>query len=124
VQIEGIPVHWPAEIRERLDAAVLAISVVTLAELRAGHIKADWSAARRERAEKLIGAYLRVPLDMAIVDEFARLSAACILSGANLPDNNVWIAATATVRGCTVVSTDKHFDLIPGIDHVLLSRKP
>lgn len=31
---------WPAETRRRLDGALLAISVITLAELRDGHIHA------------------------------------------------------------------------------------
>jgi predicted nucleic acid-binding protein len=38
VQARGVLRTWPAQERDRLDAAVLAISVVTLAELRDGHI--------------------------------------------------------------------------------------
>lgn len=57
---------WPASTVSRLNGAILAISVITLAELRDGHIYANWGAARRARAEVIIGSYLLVPLDMAI----------------------------------------------------------
>jgi len=33
---------WPAGTRRRLDGALLASSVITLAELRDGHIYAGW----------------------------------------------------------------------------------
>jgi predicted nucleic acid-binding protein len=113
---------WPAEIRARLDAAILAISVITLAELRDGHIYAGWGESRRSRAEQLIGAYLRVPLDMATVDCCANLRATCRRNGVVVPDNDMWIAATALSRGWPLVSCDAHFDLIPGLDHERLPR--
>lgn len=120
VQVGGIPKEWPADVRARLDAAVLAISVATLAELRAGHIYANWGAARRERAERLIASYLLLPLDMPTVDEWARLWGACTSNGVTVPHNDLWIASAANVRAWPLVSLDKHFDLIPDVDHLLL----
>jgi predicted nucleic acid-binding protein len=111
---------WPAATTTRLNAAILAISVITLAELRAGHIYGNWSAARRARAEALIGSYLLAPLDMAIVDCCADLRATCRQRGVVVPDNDIWIAATAISRGWPLLSCDGHFDAIPGVDHVKL----
>src|SRR5215217_5587404 len=90
---------WPEDTRTRLDAAVLAINIVTLAELRDGHIYAEWGEKRRARAEQLIASYLLVPLDMATVNECARLRALCRKTGVTVPDNDMWIAATANSRG-------------------------
>lgn len=120
VQSAGPRSTWPADVRARLDAAVLAINVVTLAELRDGHIYANWGANRRQRAEQLIASYLLVPLDMATVNECARLRAVCRKSGVVVPDNDVWIAATANTRGWPLVSCDGHFDAIPDVDHIRL----
>src|SRR5262249_24420803 len=94
--------------------------VITLAELRDGHIYAGWGEARRQRAEQLISAYLLVPMDMAIVNRFAETRAACRSSGVTVPDNDIWIAATAYTRGWPLVSCDGHFDLIEGCDHIRL----
>lgn len=112
---------WRAEARDRLEDAVLAISVITLAELRDGHIYARWGERRRGAAERLIASYLWVPLDMASVDECARLRALSRGRGITVPDNDIWIVATANARGWPLVSCDKHFDSIPGVDHILLA---
>lgn len=52
---------------ERIEAAVLGISVVTLAETRFGCLKAKWGP-------RLIG---QVPLDMEVVEQWARVRALC-----------------------------------------------
>jgi len=116
--------NWPEDTRRRLDSAVLAISVVSLAELRDGHIYARWGETRRARAEGVIASYLWVPLDMATVNECARLRATCRSSGVVVPDNDIWIAAVAIVRGWTLVSCDRHFDSIPDVDHLWLDPDP
>jgi predicted nucleic acid-binding protein len=113
---------WPATVKARLNAAILAISVITLGELRAGQIYANWGAARRAAAEALVATYLLVGLDMATVDCWAKLDATCRRTGIAAPDNDVWIAATAISRDWPLVSCDGHFDLIPGVDHVRLRR--
>lgn len=122
VQAKGVQAKWAETDRDRLNRAVLAISVMTLAELRAGQLMAGWGATRRARAEQLIAAYLWVPLDMPIVDEWASLRAEAAKAGVTVPHNDLWIAATARVRGCTLVSCDKQFDLLPGVDHLRLEK--
>jgi predicted nucleic acid-binding protein len=111
---------WPQAVKDRLSVAILAIGVVTLAELRDGHIYGRWGAERRNRAEKLIASYLLIPLDMPTVDCCARLRAACRSTGVTVPDNDIWIAATAITRGWPLVSCDRHFDAIPDLDHIKL----
>lgn len=111
---------WPAETRRRLDGALLAISVITLAELRDGHIYAGWGERRRQRAEQFISSYLLIPLDMSIVDRCAELRAGCRGAGVAVPDNDIWIAATSGTRGWPLVSCDAHFDLIPDCNHIRL----
>jgi predicted nucleic acid-binding protein len=124
VEKKGVSAEWPEATRERLDKAVLAINIVTLAELRAGHLQAKWGERKRAEAESLIASYLLVPLDMPTVDECARLRAECKLNGINVPDNDIWIAATANVRSWPLVSCDGHFDLIPDVDHIGLKVPP
>jgi predicted nucleic acid-binding protein len=120
----GMAATWADADRARLDAAVLAISVIALAELRDGHIYGGWGESRRRRAEQRIATYLLVPLDMTIVDRCAELRAACRSSGVTVPDNDIWIAATASTRGWSLASCDGHFDLIRGIDHFRLPLPP
>jgi predicted nucleic acid-binding protein len=115
-----LPATWPAAIVGRLETAILAINVITLAQLRDGHIYGKWGPARRARAERIIGSYLLVPLDMPVVDRLADLRATCRRTGVTVPDHDLWIAATAIERGWPLVSCDAHFDRIPGVDHIRL----
>lgn len=34
--------HWPADTLTRIEAAILAVSVITLAEARYGYLNAGW----------------------------------------------------------------------------------
>ncbi|HEV7773644.1 MAG TPA: PIN domain-containing protein [Conexibacter sp.] len=115
----GDSASWPVEVRDRLSNATLAMSVITLAELRAGHVYAGWGEARRARAEQLMASYVWIPLDIAILDEWARMSADCRRRGVKVPHNDMWIAASAMTRRWPLVSCDRDFDALP-VEHIRL----
>ena len=98
--------HWPVPVVARVERAILAISVVTLAETRYGYRNANWGQVRIEREEQRLASFLRVPLDEAILDEWARLRDLSERSGWNITDNDLWIAATASARGYPLVTCD------------------
>lgn len=107
---------WPTAVRNRLDSAILGISVISLAELRSGHLADGWGTERVARAETVIDAYLWFPLDLDVVERCAALRAKSLRNGWNCGDNDLWIAATAQSRGCAVVTCDLGFCRIEGID--------
>lgn len=118
--------HWPSGVLQRIEVAILAVSVFTLAEIRAGRIAANWGQRRSDRQERLLAAYVTVPLDEDILNEYAMLHAWC-LRGHPMPQNDMWIAATAIARGFALVSCDEHFERIAdahGLDHIYLPRHP
>lgn len=102
----GLFAHWPAETVRRIDAAILAISVITLAEARYGYLNANWGAARIDREERRLAGFLQIPLDPVAIDEWARLRVSSRQNGWNVGDNDLWIAATATARGYALVTCD------------------
>jgi tRNA(fMet)-specific endonuclease VapC len=97
---------WPNDAVQRLDVAILAISVITLAEARYGYLNAGWRAPRVEREERRLASFLHIPLDLSIIDEWARLKVLSRRNGWNLADNDLWIAATASARGFALVTCD------------------
>lgn len=99
--------HWAPATIERIDAAILAISVMTLAEARYGYLKAGWGERRIAEEEGRLAAYLLVPLDPGVLDEWARLRAVCEAAAIAVPDNDLWIAATAATRGYPLVTCDR-----------------
>lgn len=98
--------HRLSETVDRLDAAILAISVITLAEARYGYLNAAWGASRIAREERRLAGFLQIPLDLLIIDEWARLKVLSRRNGWNLADNDLWIAATASARGHALVTCD------------------
>lgn len=97
---------WPKQTLDRIDAAILAISVITLAEARYGYLNAGWGAVRVEREERRLAGFLQIPLDLTVVDEWARLKVLSRQNGWNVADNDLWIAATASARGHALVTCD------------------
>lgn len=117
----GINDHWPADAVERLDSAILTISVITVAELRFGMIRAGWGLAKRAEAEHRLAAYTWIPLDAETIDRWAALQAEAMALGHTGPGHNdLWIAASALVRGYPLVSCDVAQCELPGVcDNVI-----
>lgn len=114
--------HWPQHTVARIEAAILAISVITLAEARFGFAAAKWGSARIEREEQRLAGFLQLPLDMAVVDEWARLKTRSKENGWNVGDNDLWIAATAGSRRHALVTCDQDQSRIsdPGLEVLYL----
>ncbi|HEX6456815.1 MAG TPA: PIN domain-containing protein [Solirubrobacterales bacterium] len=99
--------HWDAGLVERIDAAILAISVVTLAEARFGYLNAGWGKRKIDEWELRFASFLQIPLDLPDLDEWARLKDLAKRGGIAISDNDLWIAATASTRGHSLVTCDK-----------------
>lgn len=119
-------VHWPHQTIVRIDAAILAISVITLAESRFGYANANWGQARIAREEHRLAGFLQLPLDMTVVDEWARLKTLSKQHGWNVGDNDLWIAATAAARRHALVTCDQDQARIsdPALEVLYLSLEP
>ncbi len=104
---------------ERLPDQV-AISVVTLAELRLGVLLARDVTVRQRRMStwQLASGLEPLPIDPAVADEWARIVAELRQSGRRAPVNDVWIAATAIRHSMTVITRDSDYAAIPGLEVV------
>ncbi len=104
---------------ERLPDQV-AISVVTLAELRLGVLLARDVTVRQRRMStwQLASGLEPLPIDPAVADEWAWIVAELRQSGRRAPVNDVWIAATAIRHSMTVITRDSDYAAIPGLEVV------
>jgi predicted nucleic acid-binding protein len=89
----------------------LAVSVVTIGELRAGVLAATDTAARDLRLTTLTAALSLEPIqiDVAVANAWARLRLALRDAGQRMPVNDSWIAATAIALDVPVVTQDDDF---------------
>lgn len=118
--------HWDSSVVERLEAAILAASVITLAEAEYGYLKSQWGQDRIEQDRRRVQSFALIPLDLTIVSEWARLKHKSVASGWNIGDNDLWIAATAAARSLPLATCDRDHNRIDDerVEILYLPRKP
>jgi predicted nucleic acid-binding protein len=95
----------------------LAVSVVTIGELRAGVLAAADVVTRDRRLDTLTAALSLepIPIDVEVANAWARLRLALRDAGLRMPMNDSWIAATAMALGVPIVTQDDDFPTLEGL---------
>lgn len=96
----------------------LAVSIITIGELRAGVLASSNLDERDRRLSALTLALSLdpVPVDDSVAEAWARLRVALRDAGRRMPVNDSWIAATAISLGVPVVTQDDDYGGTPGLD--------
>jgi predicted nucleic acid-binding protein len=96
----------------------LAVSIITIGELRAGVLAATTVEARDRRLGTLTAALQLdpVPVDEAVAAEWARLQVLLRDAGQRMPVNDSWIAATAMAHDVPIVTQDDDFPDVDDLD--------
>lgn len=111
--------HNPPAVRERFarhSAAELAMSVITLGELRFGAEKSQ----ARERALTVIRqleSLIQVaPLREEVGEHYGQIRAELQAKGLAIGNNDLWLAAHARSAGWTIVTNNvREFERVPGL---------
>jgi predicted nucleic acid-binding protein len=95
----------------------LAISVITIGELRAGVLAAVDVETRDRRLATLSEALALdpLPVNQAVAEAWARLRVLLRDMQKRMPVNDSWIAATAMSLGIPVVTQDEDYVEVPGL---------
>jgi predicted nucleic acid-binding protein len=95
----------------------LAVSVITIGELRAGVLAAVDVDSRARRLATLVHALALEPVavDDDIAEAWSRLRIVLRDSGQRMGVNDSWIAATAMSLGVPIVTHDDDYVDIPGL---------
>ena len=96
----------------------IAVSVITIGELRAGVLAAADVATRNRPLATLTEALALepVPVDDAVAEAWAALLVRLRDHGLRMPVNDSWIAATAIALGVPIVTQDDDYVAVPGLD--------
>lgn len=98
----------------------LAVSVITAAELRAGVLVATDLPTRARRLATLeyVSGLDLLLVDTRVAEAWAILRVALRDAGRRMKADDAWIAATALAHRIPVVTQDRDFDEVPGLDVV------
>ena len=93
-----------------LQGKLLAISFVTVAELKRWVISRRWGQTRIDEIDRRLRLMVTLPYTDAVALQWARIQADTPRS-----ENDAWIAACALAYGLTLVTDDKGFEGIRGL---------
>jgi predicted nucleic acid-binding protein len=97
----------------------IAVSVITVAELELGVLRAEDPQTRASRLSTLSrvqSLYPLLPVGPEIASWFARIAAAERAQGRRLRRHDTWIAATAAHHGAAVLTQDSDFSSFGEVD--------
>lgn len=95
----------------------LAVSIITIGELRAGVLAAGDASIRSRRLDTLTAAMALqpLPIDENVARHWATLRILLRDAGRRMPISDSWIAATAMALGVPVVTQDDDFPSVEGL---------
>lgn len=100
----------------KLDLAPeVFISAVVVGELFFGAAKSARSAENTARVERFVSGRSVLSCDLNVVRAYGRVRQRLREKGRPIPENDVWIAATATCHDLVLVTRDRHFLDVEGL---------
>ncbi len=91
------------------------ISVVTVGELQSFAQQCGWGEEKRKKVADIVGEVVIIDINhQEILDRYGEIDTFLVKAGRTVGDNDVWIAATASVADATLLTTDKDFDPLDG----------
>ena len=106
----------PAALAHFESEVEVSISVIVLGELLFGAEKSARVAENRRRAEAFADDCTVRGCDRAIARRYGAIKSDLRRKGRPIPENDLWIAATALEHGLVLVTRDEHFGAIEGLE--------
>lgn len=91
------------------------LSFIGVREMYAGTHQSTRSGFNAGETRRICAEIPVLEWDFGISDRYGRIQADLRLKGKPIPQNDVWIAATATRHGMTLVTRDRHFSHVDGL---------
>lgn len=106
------------------DDNKVQISIVVAGELWSIAQQNNWGTAKRATLQDLLNSYIRINVaDDEIIQRYAEIDTfsqnksinhPLSTSARNMGKNDLWIAASASLAGASLITTDKDFDHLHG----------
>lgn len=93
-------------------------NIIALGELYYGVCRSSRSEENRAELDRLVETLAVLSCNRRTAEVYARLKDDLRKKGTPIPDNDLWIAATAVQHGLQLAHRDDHFKGIDQLDHV------
>lgn len=122
---EGSPVARAIDAQFELSSSRFrpAICEVSIGELLAFSRSNKWGEKRVERLNQEIGRCLSIEISTpGVHDRWAEMHSRLKAGGRTIGQNDIWIAATASIAGLTLLTTDGDFEALRGLGFLNVVR--
>lgn len=108
----------PGALKVVAGAESLAVPVIVLGEYRLGIAQSRHRAEYEDWLQKWIAAVTVLDVDQETARHYAAIGLELKSAGKPIPVNDLWIAALCRQHALPLVSRDRHFDWVAGIQRV------
>ena len=114
-----IIVHFKDELRYSSDLVAFdyCVARVTVGELYAGAFRSARPDHHRRKIDQFLKHGRVFEMDAETSLEYGKIWADLAGKGKPIPTNDIWIAALSIQHGLKLITNDKHFAHIEGLDH-------
>ena len=98
-----------------LDTDDWFLNAVVVGELYYGAYRSRHVSENVATIDRLVAQCSVIPVDHATARVFGEIHQQLRAVGRPIPENDIWIAATALQHRLTLVTRDAHFDEVPGL---------
>lgn len=102
-------------VREQLATVTALLSAIVLGELYDGAYASRQAARELTDLATLIAGSAVLPCDAGTAAVYGQIRLTLRRAGTLIPDNDIWIAASALQYGVPVITRDGHFGSVPGL---------
>jgi tRNA(fMet)-specific endonuclease VapC len=99
-------------------AEQMALPVIVLGEYRHGIAQSRHRTSYENWLEALLHDCLVLDIQEPTAHHYAEISLELKRKGKPIPTNDLWIAALCRQHSLPLLSRDRHFDLVPGIQRI------
>jgi tRNA(fMet)-specific endonuclease VapC len=100
------------------EATEVAVPVVSIGEYRYGIAQSRYKDRYVRWLEELIADCRVLDVNQGTTHHYAGINIELRKAGKPIPTNDLWIAALCRQHGLSLLSRDRHFDLVKGIHRI------
>jgi tRNA(fMet)-specific endonuclease VapC len=116
--LSAIADNEKAAVRIFSQAASIELPVIVLGEFTFGIAQSKHRNQYEQWLGKLIAATRVLPVDQETSGHYAKIRAELKKAGQPIPSNDLWIAALSRQYRLPVMSQDRHFDAVKGLQRI------
>ena len=108
----------PAALELVARARRVAVPVIVIGEYRLGIAQSRHQATYENWLRKWLAAVRVLDVDEETTVPYAAIGLALKRAGTPIPANDLWIAALCRQHSLPILSRDRHFDLVDGLERI------